>query len=117
LCFFTLTDRYYYLIKAITKPETAGKKIFGILKGIKIRLVIFFIFMFLLELFYWYFISAFCAVYKNTVVNFIIDSLISFIIFLVDPFIIYVLISLIRLVAIKNKVKWLFKVSRIFPIF
>ena len=117
LCFFTLTDRYYYLIKAITKPETAGKKIFGILKGIKIRLVIFFIFMFLLELFYWYFISAFCAVYKNTVVNFIIDSLISFIIFLVDPFFVYALIALIRIIGLKCKVKCLFNLGRIFPIF
>ena len=117
LCFFTFTDKYYYQIKALKKPETEGKKIIDIFRKIKIKLIIFFVLMFILSLFYWYFVSAFCAVYNNTQKLFIIDCVLSFLFFLVDPFIIYALISLIRLVAIKNKVKWLFKVSRIFPIF
>ena len=73
--------------------------------------------MFILSIFYWYFISAFCAVYNNTQVMFIIDCALSFLFFLVDPSIVYALITLIRIIALKNKLKCLFKVSKIFPIF
>ena len=117
LCFFTLTDRYYYQIKALTKIETAGNKIIDILNKIKRRIVIFFILMFLLSLFYWYFISAFCAVYKNTQIAFIIDCAISFIVYLIDPFFVYGLLVLIRIIGIKCKMENIFNLGRIFPIF
>ena len=117
LCFFTLTDRYYYQIKALTKIETAGNKIFEILNKMKRRLIIFYIFMFLLSLFYWYFISAFCAVYKNTQITFIIDCALSFGYFLIDPFYVYGLLVLIRIIGIKCKIESLFNLGKIFPIF
>ena len=117
LCFFTLTDRYYYRIKALTRIETAGNKIIDILNKIKRRIVIFFILMFLLSLFYWYFISAFCAVYKNTQIAFIIDCAISFIVYLIDPFFVYGLLVLIRIIGIKCKMENIFNLGRIFPIF
>ena len=73
--------------------------------------------MFLLTLFYWYFISAFCAVYKNTQIAFIIDCAISFIVYLIDPFFVYGLLVLIRIIGIKCKMENIFNLGRIFPIF
>ena len=101
LCFLTLTDRYYYQIKALTKIKTAGNKIIDILNKIKRRTFIFFNLMFLLSLFYWYFISAFCAVYKNSQTAFIIDCVLSFIVYLINPFIVYGLLALIRIIGIE----------------
>ena len=117
LCFLSLTDKYIYQIKAFSKPITAGNEIIDILKKINIKLIIFFVFVSIISLFYWYFISAFCAVYKNTQEMFLIDCAIGFLFFVIDPFIVYAFVALIRIIAIKAKVKWVYKISRIFPIF
>ena len=117
LCFLSLTDRYIYQIKALKKPETAGNKIIDILKKMNINLIIFFDSLFFISLFYWYFISVFCAVYKNTQGMFLIDCVISFIFYAIDPFIVYAFVTLVRIIAIKIKVKWIYKLSSFFPIF
>ena len=117
LCFLSMTDRYIYEIRAVSKTERDGKKIVDILTKMKINLIIFFCSLLLVSIFYWYFISAFCAVYNNTQGMYIIDCLLSFIFFSIDPFIVYALVSLIRFIAIKKKVKWLYVIGTIFPIF
>ena len=117
LCFLSLTDRHIYKIKALAKSESEGNTLFHALKNIKINLIIFFILLLVISMFYWYFISAFCAVYKNTQGIFIIDCMISFIFFSIDPFIVYALIALLRMISLKKKVEPLYKISRIFPIF
>ena len=121
ICFLSLTDNYIYKIKSLSKEDDIGDKIFLVLKGMKIKLIIFFILIFFLSAFYWYFISAFCAVYKNTQGIYIIDCVISLVFFLVDPFIVYALFALLRKISlkkVKNKnLECLYKTSRLFPIF
>ena len=70
--------------------------------------------------FYWYFISCFCAVYKNTQIYYIIDSVISFCLGLVYPFILYLFPSCLRIICLKHKetsLKFLYFLSDIIPIF
>ena len=121
LCFLSLTDRYIYYIKGLPKKERTGVKIFEVLKKMKIRLVAFYVTIFFVSIFYWYFISAFCSVYFNTQSMYILDCVLSFAFFLIDPFFVYALVSLLRILSLcknKNKkFKFLFKISRIFPIF
>ena len=117
LCFLSLTDRYIYEIKAVFKNNKDKSIMFDILKKVKNLLTIFFISLFLVSIFYWYFISAFCAVYNNTQGMYLIDCVLSFVFFSIDPFIIYALIALIRFIALKKKVKCLYSIGRIFPIF
>jgi hypothetical protein len=121
LCFFTMTDRYIYSIRALPKHEVNGNKIFEVLKSIRRKLIIFIILMLFVSLFCWYFISAFCAVYKNTQRIYILDCIVSFLIFLIDPFVIYAFLTVLRIVSISKicnkKVKCLYKFSRLFPIF
>ena len=64
ICYLSLTDKYIYQIKGLEKKKK--KKIFKILKCIKLKLIGFFTFTILLFAFYWYLISTFCAVYINT---------------------------------------------------
>ena len=91
------------------------------MKKMKIKLLIFFFSVFLVSIFYWYFISTFCAVYNNTQGMYLIDCVISLLIFLIDPFIVYALVTLVRFLSIKRinnkKLKCLYTISRIFPIF
>lgn len=118
ICFLSLTDKHYYQIKALTKNDK--KKIFDIIKCVKRKLVIFFIFTFIFFLFYMYLITAFCAVYENTQLVFIKDSLLSFLLSQIYPFILYSICALLRLIAIKGKwceLKFLYIISDVFPIF
>ena len=121
LCFLSLTDRHIYEIKGLPKTEATANRIFEILRKMKIKLILFYIMVVLISLFYWYFISAFCAVYHNTQGLYIVDCVISFIFFSIDPFIIYALVTLLRVLSFKKisnkKIKWLYTISRLFPVF
>ena len=121
LCFFGMTDVHVYQIKALPKTESNGEKIIDIIDKMKNKLVCFFVFTFLLFLFNWYFISAFCAVYQNTQKIFLRDSAISFLTSMADPFIIYGATTLLRYLSLcaccKKKLGCLYKLSDLFPIF
>jgi len=124
LCFLSMTDTHVYEIKELPmKEKKKGQKIMDIISCIQRKLTSFIIFTFILFLFFWYFISAFCAVYQNTQSIFLRDSMVSFAISLIDPFIIYCFTSLLRwisLMKICRKIccgRCLYKTSDIIPIF
>ena len=121
LCYFGMTDVHYYEIKALPKKEKNDQRIFDILNCLQRKLTGFFIFTFLLFLFHWYFISAFCAVYQNTQLIFLRDSGIGILVSLIDPFIIYILTCLLRAISLskcgKKKLSCVYKLSEFIPIF
>ena len=69
------------------------------------KFIIFFIINFLLLFFVWYFISCFSAVFINTQIILISDTLISFGISLLYPFGYYLIPGVFRIPAIKAKQK------------
>ena len=80
---------------------------------------IFFIFNFLLILFFWYFISCFCSVYKKTQIILINDTLISFGLSMIYPFGLNLLPGLFRIPSLRVKKKdkeCLYKVSTLFSL-
>ena len=121
LCYLSLTDTPIYAIKELSKNAENAGKIIQIINCLKIKLIIFFIFTFLLFLFYWYFISAFCAVYHNTQEIFIRDSMTSFITSMIDPFLIYLLTTILRSISLsgccKKKAGLVYGASQLIPIF
>ena len=125
ICFLSLTDKYYYQIKNlnINKSEQDNKKyeIFRVLKCIKLKLTGFFVFTFLFLGFDWYFVTCFCAVYKNTQIIFFKDFLTSFILGLIYPFILYLFPSVLRIISLrsckKRDLDFVYKLSDIIPIF
>ena len=62
LCFFSMTDVHIYEIKSLPKEQKNSETLLNIMDRMKRKLTWFFVITFLLFLFYWYFISAFCAV-------------------------------------------------------
>ena len=124
LCYLSMTDTHVYEIKALPVQEKRkGEKVIEILSKIKRKLTAFYSVTFILFLFFWYFISAFCAVYQNTQKIFLRDSMISFAISLIDPFFIYGLTSLLRCISLTKVCRpkccggCLYKVSDLIPIF
>ena len=118
-----MRDDNIYEIKELPSKEKNSEKILSIIDCMNRKLTGFFVFTFLLFLFYWYFISAFCAVYQNTQKIFIRDTFISFAISLIDPFFIYGFTCLLRFISLtlccrKNCCgKIIYKISDLIPIF
>ena len=121
LCYLCLTDKHIYKIKNLQDNKKNTGSVFLILKCIKIKLIVFFMFTFILFIFYWYLISAFCSVYQNTQIIFIKDSASSFLTGLLYPFILYLIPSVLRIISlqdVKNKrLKFIYKLSDIIPFF
>ena len=120
LCFLSLTDKYIYQLKSNLKSGKYNKDMKNVIKVIKIKLAYFFVFTFLFLILYWYIISVFCAVYRNTQLIFIKDSLYSFGIGLVYPLFFYFISAIFRICALRDAQKnseCLYKFSDLIPLF
>ena len=80
---------------------------------LKIKFALFFIINFILLLFFWYYVTCFCGIYRNTQIHLLKDSLFSFITSLITPFLLYLIPGIFRISALKGKNKILYKFSRI----
>ena len=86
---------------------------------IYIKFIIYFIMSFIFLLFFWYYLSVFCAVYKNTQNHLIEDTFISFILSLIYPFGIYLFPGCFRISSLskpKNQGKYLYNLSKIIQV-
>ena len=120
LCYLSLTDKIFYKIKKHKNSKNIKLLIEKTLKCVRIKLIVFLSLTFIVMLFFWYFISSFCAVYKNTQNIFLKDCLSSFLTSLIYPFLFYLLSTLLRIISLryhKKRLKFLFKLSDIIPIF
>ena len=117
--YLTMTDITYYKIKELVNERHMNRNIIkSIMECLRFKIIIFFSFSFFLFLFYWYLISAFCSVYENTQRIFITDSISSFILGLLYPFVLYLFPALLRILSLKvKKVKFLYLLSDKIPFF
>jgi len=86
---------------------------------LKIKFISYFILGFIFLLFFWYYLSVFSAIYKNTQIHLIKDTIISFCISLIYPLVIYLLPGIFRIPALSDdKVKriCMYKISKILQI-
>ena len=87
---------------------------------LKIKFAFYFIICFIFLLFFWYYISLFGAIYRNTQLHLLKDTLLSFILSLIYPFGIYLLPGIFRIPALSNekkKRKCLYSFSKLLQIF
>ena len=83
----------------------------NIFKCMKIKIVCYIIIEFLIMLFFLYFITAFCEVYRDTQISLLYDFFISFILSIPLELLISFFISLLYIAAIKLKLKFLYDIS------
>ena len=102
--------------KQIKNKNDIDKEKNNLLNKLKIKFILYYIISSILILFFWYYISMFGAIYKNTQVHLLKDTLISFGLSLVYPFGIYLLPGIFRIPALsnrKNKKECLYKFSKL----
>ena len=100
------------------KRKNNMKKMMIIIKKIKkcltIKFIIFFILNFMLLFFFWYFITCFCAVYYNTQMILIKDTIFAFSFSLTYSFIIYLIPGIFRIPSLrttKNDKECIYKIG------
>ena len=69
---------------------------------LRIKFILYFIICIILLIFFWYYLSMFCAVYRNTQNHLIKDTLISFGLSIIYPFGIYLLPGIFRIPSLSN---------------
>ena len=112
----SLSENNILAIKKFQDIKVAQNKSKEIFNCIKLKFIIFFFLSNLLILFFWYFIPCFCAVYTNTQIILIKDTLVSFALSMLYPFGLNLLPGLLRIPALKAKdknKKTLYKFSNI----
>ena len=101
--YFGLTEKHYYEIKKL--KENIEYKTKSIVNCIKVKIIIFFVFTFLMLIFYWYTIACFCSVYENTQIIFIKDSISSFALGLLYPFLLYLALAVFKFITSNKTLK------------
>ena len=76
----------------------------GEAKGL-IKSILFFIISSIFLLIFWFYISIFCYIYENTQIHLLTDTLISFGLSLLYPFVIYIFPGIFRIPALSRKKK------------
>ena len=103
--------------KTIGNIKKIGKKISDCLK---LKFIAYFITSFIFLLFFWYYISIFGVIYRNTQYHLLKDNLISLGLSLLTPFILYIFPGLLRIPSLSNPQKkrmCLYRMSKILQFF
>ena len=90
-----------------------------LIKKIKFKFILYFILSFLLLFCFWYYISMFDAVYKNTQFLLLEDTLMGFGLSLITPFVIYLIPGMFRIPALsapQQDKRCLYNFSKLFTI-
>jgi len=117
---FFISDviKYYFLserniLELKYETNLSNEKIIKIKRCLKIKYIFFFILSQIFLIFFWYYLSSFCAVYQNSQIYLIKNTLISYLLSLFFPLIINSFTSLLRLYSLKNRNKiCIFKISK-----
>ena len=109
--YLSLTNKTVTDIKKYNYKK-ASQKFLKIQKNIKIKFLLFFIISIFILGLYWYYISCFCAVYTNTQIILLEDTLISFGLSLIYPLFIYLIPGFARIPAL-NDSKICYNISKI----
>ena len=84
-----------------------------LLKILRIKFIWFFNISFAFLIFFWYYLSCFCVIYKNSHIHLLKDTLISFSFSLIYPFGLYLISGIFRISSLKNKNSCLYKINKI----
>ena len=111
--YLALSQKYVIEEKNKKTNENKELKYKRVINSLYKRFILFYILSFLLLLFFWYYVSCFCAVFKNTQIHLIKDVLIGFGLSLIYPFISYALSGIFRIFSLKSEKEYIYKFSNL----
>ena len=110
IIFLSLTEKDILSIKRMNKIK---KEIISDKKRLLVKkFIILFIIMYILCFLFWYYLSCFCAVYKNTQVHLMKDTIIGFCLSFIYPIFICLIPVGFRMLSLKkDNREYLYKIS------
>ena len=102
LKYLSLSEKHVIKIKREKNIHRIDSLVKDELSCLTIKFILFFFIAFLLIFIFWYYLGCFCAVYRNTQLFLIKDTLISFGLSLTYPFVIYLLPGIFRIASLKK---------------
>ena len=103
-----------YIIKIKHLRNDIKNKSDEILKAIEKKVMFYFLLCYILLILFWYYIGCFCAIYRNTQIYLIKDTVISFGTSFISPFFINLLPGIFRIPSLRNnKMENMYKFSKI----
>ena len=116
--FFSLSQKVILKIKNESiEDKNLNDKKEKLIKFLRLKFLYFFKLSFVFLIFFWYYLSCFCAVYTNTQIHLFKDTLVSFGFSLVYPIGIYLIPGILRIYSLKNKnKKYIYSFSRLIQI-
>ena len=100
-----LSDSSFVLLKNKSNKNNVRTKAKEIVSILKIKFAFFFVINLVLLVGFWFYLGCFCAVYKNTQIHLIKDTLISFATSMLYPFALYFIPGIFRISTLKGKNK------------
>ena len=100
--FLSLSQKNIIKLKEENEKSNINENKKKLLSVLKIKFALFFIITFIILLFCFYYISCFCGIYINTQTHLFKDSLISFILSLVYPFVTCLIPGLLRIPGLRD---------------
>ena len=83
-----------------------------VIKKLKIKFVCFFVIDFFFLICFWYYVTCFCGVYNNTQIFLFKDSLMSFCVSFITPFVLFFIPGIFRFCSLKNQSECVYNISK-----
>ena len=115
--YLSLSQNNILEIKRETNKYKIKAKSILLIKCLIIKYIIFFIASILSFILFWFYLSSFCAVYKNTQIYLIKNTLISYLFSLLYSFINCFIACIFRIYGLKGPGKCLYNISQIIQLF
>ena len=115
--FLSLSQEQIQQIKDEEDKEKSIQLSFSFMRKMNIKVIVYFTLVLLLMCLFWYYVTVFCSVYVNTQKHLIIDSIVSFFLGTVYPFLICLLPTSLRILSLKKRNKCLFRISKLAELF
>ena len=100
--YLALSEKNILKLKEIQIKQKAREKMVELYRHLMVKFKLFYIISLLILKFFWYYISTFCVVYKNTQIILIKNHLTSFALTILYPFGLYLLPGIFRIIALKS---------------
>jgi len=104
-------------IKQEKNQINLDEKVLSVINGLKLKFILYYIISSVFLIFFWFYISCFCAVYRNTQYHLIKDTLLSFTLSLLYPFVLNIFPIFLRVPALRSQNnEYLYKFSKVIQI-
>ena len=98
-----------YVVSILRKKEIINE-VKRIMKNYKIKIIIFYIIEFICMMFFWYYVTIFCNIYKKTQLSWLLDCALTIIIRIIIDFVLNLILALLYRLSIGVKSNCFYKV-------